>query len=117
MIHSELSEKVIGSAMRVLNELKPGLDEKIYENALLHELRGTGNHGIGLGHFDQLQKCQAGMETNSAMSLEPLIARINTDEEGHAGTPDARAGRVLASASASQLATAISITLLDLLRK
>ena len=34
MIHSELSEKVIGAAMRVLNELKPGLDEKIYENAL-----------------------------------------------------------------------------------
>ena len=42
MIHSELSEKVIGAAMRVLNELKPGLDEKIYENALLLDLRGTG---------------------------------------------------------------------------
>jgi GxxExxY protein len=25
MIHSELSEKIIGAAMRVLNELKPGL--------------------------------------------------------------------------------------------
>jgi hypothetical protein len=29
MIHSDLSEKVIGAAMMVLNELKPGLDEKI----------------------------------------------------------------------------------------
>ena len=38
MIHSELSEKIIGAAMRVLNELKPGLDEKIYENALVLEL-------------------------------------------------------------------------------
>ena len=38
MIHSELSEKVIGASMRVLNELKPGLDEKIYENALALEL-------------------------------------------------------------------------------
>ena len=56
------------------------------------------------------------METNSAMSLEPLIARINTDEDGLAGTSDAQSGRVLASASASQLATPISITLLHLLR-
>ena len=42
MIHSELSEKVIGASMRVLNELKPGLDEKIYENALVLELREAG---------------------------------------------------------------------------
>jgi hypothetical protein len=59
----------------------------------------------------------SGFEYFSNFDLEPLIARINTYEEGHAGTPDARAGRVLASASASQLATAISITLLHLLRK
>jgi GxxExxY protein len=42
MIHSELSEKIIGAAMRVLNELKPGLDEKIYENALVVELQEIG---------------------------------------------------------------------------
>ena len=42
MIHSELSEKIIGAAMRVLNELKPGLDEKIYENALVLELAELG---------------------------------------------------------------------------
>ncbi len=29
--------------MRVLNELKPGLDEKIYENALVIELRKRGH--------------------------------------------------------------------------
>jgi hypothetical protein len=29
MIHSDLSKEVIGAAMMVLNELKPGLDEKI----------------------------------------------------------------------------------------
>jgi GxxExxY protein len=28
--------------MRVLNELKPGLDEKLYENALVIELRSMG---------------------------------------------------------------------------
>ena len=42
LIHSELSEKIIGAAMRVLNELKPGLDEKIYENALVLELGELG---------------------------------------------------------------------------
>jgi len=42
MIHSELSEKIIGAAMRVLNELKPGLDEKIYENALILEFVEMG---------------------------------------------------------------------------
>ena len=42
MIHSELSEKVIGAAMRALNELKPGLYEKIYENALVVELEEMG---------------------------------------------------------------------------
>jgi GxxExxY protein len=31
MIHEEVSGKIIGAAMEVLNELKPGLDEKLYE--------------------------------------------------------------------------------------
>jgi hypothetical protein len=38
MIYSELSEKIIWAAMRMLNEMKLGLDEKIYENALVLEL-------------------------------------------------------------------------------
>ncbi len=38
MKHEELTHDIIGSAMAVLNELKPGLDEKLYENALLIEL-------------------------------------------------------------------------------
>lgn len=41
-IHPELSHAVIGAAMRVLNDLKPGLDEKLYENALVIELRAMG---------------------------------------------------------------------------
>jgi GxxExxY protein len=39
LIHPELSEAIIGSAMKVLNTLKPGLDEKAYENALVIEVR------------------------------------------------------------------------------
>lgn len=41
-VHAELSGAIIGAAMRVLNELKPGLDEKLYENALVIELRSMG---------------------------------------------------------------------------
>ncbi|MEN9661956.1 MAG: hypothetical protein RL324_905 [Verrucomicrobiota bacterium] len=43
MIHEELSGKVIGAAMAVLNELGPGLDEKLYERALVIELRKRGH--------------------------------------------------------------------------
>ncbi|HVT72428.1 MAG TPA: GxxExxY protein [Lacunisphaera sp.] len=39
LIYPEISEAVIGSAMKALNTLKPGLDEKAYENALVLELR------------------------------------------------------------------------------
>jgi len=43
MLHEELSGKIIGAAMQVLNTLKPGLDEKIYENALKLELEAQGH--------------------------------------------------------------------------
>jgi GxxExxY protein len=43
IIHEELSGKIIGAAMDVLNELKPGLDEKLYERALVIELRRRGH--------------------------------------------------------------------------
>jgi GxxExxY protein len=42
MIHEELSGEIIGAAMAVLNELKPGLDEKLYERAMIIELKHRG---------------------------------------------------------------------------
>lgn len=45
LIHKELSKDIIGAAMHVLNELKPGLDEKVYENALVVELKAR-SHSI-----------------------------------------------------------------------
>ncbi len=42
IIHRELSEAIIGAAMTVHNKLKPGLDEKAYENSLVIELRKRG---------------------------------------------------------------------------
>jgi len=38
----EISEIVIGAAMKVLNTLRPGLDERLYERALVIELRKRG---------------------------------------------------------------------------
>ena len=43
MIQEELSGAVIGIAMEVLNELNPGLDEVLYERALVIELRRQGH--------------------------------------------------------------------------
>src|SRR5437016_9237531 len=43
IIHEELSRKIIGAAMGVLNELKPGLDEKLYERAMIIELKHRGH--------------------------------------------------------------------------
>ncbi len=43
LIHKELSGQIINAAMFVLNNLKPGLDEKLYENAMVIELTERGH--------------------------------------------------------------------------
>jgi len=43
IIHEKLSGAIIGAAMDVLNELKPGLDEKLYDRVLVIELRRRGH--------------------------------------------------------------------------
>lgn len=43
MLHEELTKDIIGAAMAVINELKPGLDERLYENALIIELVARGH--------------------------------------------------------------------------
>lgn len=42
-LHKELTGKIINAAIAVLAELRPGLDEKIYENSLVLELRARGH--------------------------------------------------------------------------
>jgi GxxExxY protein len=42
MIYEELSGKIIGAAMEVLNQLKPGVDEKLYERAITIERKHRG---------------------------------------------------------------------------
>ncbi|PYJ64063.1 MAG: GxxExxY protein [Verrucomicrobia bacterium] len=43
MKHEEITQAIIGAAMAVLNELNPGLDEKLYESALVIELVARGH--------------------------------------------------------------------------
>ena len=43
MIHEQITQDIIGAAMAVLNELRPGLDEKLYERALIIELQLRGH--------------------------------------------------------------------------
>ncbi len=43
LIHEELSRDIIAAAMKVLYALRPGLNEKLYENALLIELVKRGH--------------------------------------------------------------------------
>src|SRR5215469_12013605 len=43
MLHEETTQEIIGAAMAILNELKPGLDEKLYEKALVIELELRGH--------------------------------------------------------------------------
>jgi GxxExxY protein len=40
--HEKLTGEILGAATAVLNELKPGLDERLYENALVIELAARG---------------------------------------------------------------------------
>jgi GxxExxY protein len=58
IIHAGLSEAIIGAAMKVLNTLKPGLDEKAYENAPVIELRKRGHHVEQQRRFDVLYEGQ-----------------------------------------------------------
>ena len=52
LLHASLSESIIGAAMKVLNTLKPGLDEKAYENAMVVELRMRGHSVDQQKRFD-----------------------------------------------------------------
>src|SRR5437868_4633054 len=43
LIHEELSREIIAAAMKVHGTLRPGLDEKLYENALIIQLAKRGH--------------------------------------------------------------------------
>jgi GxxExxY protein len=58
ILHAQTSESVIGAEMKVLNTLRPGLDEKAYENAMVIELRKRGHQIEQQRRFDVLYEEQ-----------------------------------------------------------
>jgi GxxExxY protein len=52
MLYRPQSESIIGAAMLVLNTLKPGLNEKAYENAMAIELKKRGHRIEQQRRFD-----------------------------------------------------------------
>jgi GxxExxY protein len=58
LVHEELSRSISGAAMAVLNELKPGLDEKLYERALVIELVARGHRVESQKQFEVLYRGQ-----------------------------------------------------------
>jgi hypothetical protein len=64
MKHEALTGQIIGAAMAVLNELKPGLDEK---------LRPGGRAAL------ELQRIEADMETRRGSATKVNVGRETTD--------------------------------------
>lgn len=52
LMHRELSRSVVGAAMKVLDTLRPGLNEKAYENAMVVELQKRGHRTEQQRRFD-----------------------------------------------------------------
>ncbi len=71
LIHSDLSESIIGAAIRVLNTLKPGLSEKAYENALVIELRKKGHR------IEQQQRFEVRYD---GVTVDTLVPDLLVDE-------------------------------------
>ena len=58
IVHAKLCHSIGGASMKVLNVLRPGLDEKAYENALAIELRKRGHRVDQQQRFDVLYEGQ-----------------------------------------------------------
>ena len=85
-IHAELTEKIIGAAFAVQRELGCGFLEKVYENALVLELRTVGlivtpqapiavkYKGVPVGTYfpDILVECKVVVEIKAVDALAPI---------------------------------------------
>ena len=78
--HKALSHDIIGAAMKVLNTLKPGLDEKLYENALVIELRKAGHRVEQQKQFivfyegQEIGKLVPDLIVDDAVIVDPKVA-------------------------------------------
>ena len=88
MLHEALTRDIIGAAMAVLNELKPGLDEKLYENALVIELRARGHRTLSF--IADIADGRSITYRGSLESVTPSAPR--TDAPSARSAPSAAAG-------------------------
>ena len=86
MDHEELTERIIGCAMKVHSTLGPGFLESVYEMALVHELAKAGLRtecqkpitvtydGIVVGHFcaDLFVEDRVMVENKAVQALHPI---------------------------------------------
>jgi GxxExxY protein len=71
--HKELTHDIIGAAILVLNELKPGLDEKLYEHALVIELQARGHKVDQQKHYPVYFKGQKIGELVPDLLVDDLV--------------------------------------------
>lgn len=83
--HKELSHDIIGAAMKVLNTLKPGLDERIYENAMVIELRKRGHkveqqqHHLVFYEGHEVGKLVPDLIVDNAVIADPKVVTAFND--------------------------------------
>ena len=81
----QLTEIIIGSAINVLNKLKPGLDEKLYERALVIELAKQGlfcdQQKQHLVHYDEhlIGSLIPDLIVNDAVIVDPKVVTAFND--------------------------------------
>ena len=106
MIHAELSEIIIGAAMTVLNELKPGLDEKVYERALVIELRDRGMQ------VDQQKQYEVNYKGHSIGKLIPDLVvadRVVVDAKVASGINEAHVAQMIGYLAIADLELALLV--------
>ena len=85
IIHEELSGVIIGIAMEVLNELKPGLDEKLYERAMTIELQRLGHRASVQSSFPVFYRGELignlvpDLIVDNAVIVDPKVATCFTE--------------------------------------
>jgi GxxExxY protein len=85
ILHEELSGAIIGIAMEVLNELRPGLDEVLYERAMVIELRRRG-HTVEVQHSfpvfyrgELIGTLVPDLIVDSAIIVDPKVVKAFTE--------------------------------------
>lgn len=85
IIHEELSGAIIGIAMEVLNELNPGLDEVLYERAMVIELRRRGHAVAAQNSYPVFYRAELignlipDLIVDNAVIVDPKVVSAFTD--------------------------------------